>query len=140
MGEAGSGMTGFGREGMAEMNRLGILIDLSHVGERTSREAIEASQKPCAYTHVCPKGIFAHPRNKTDEQLRFIVDHGGFAGFASYPPFLPKQAKTTLADCVEAIEYMQNICGAENVGLGTDFKQGPEIGRAPCRERVCQSV
>ncbi len=122
--ESGGGLTGFGREAVAEMNRLGILVDLSHVGERTSREAIESSRMPCAYTHVCPMAIFEHPRNKTDEQLRFIVDRGGFAGFATFPPFLPRQADTTLEDCVEAIEHMQDVCGTENVGLGTDFTQG----------------
>ena len=77
-----SGLSGFGREVIDEMNRLGMLIDLSHVGPRTSSEAIAYSKRPCAYTHVAPRGAFDNARNKTDEQLREIIDRGGFVGVA----------------------------------------------------------
>jgi membrane dipeptidase len=106
------------------MNHLGILVDLSHVGSITSSEAIAHSKKPCAYTHVAPKGAFAHPRNKSDEQLREIVDHGGFVGVATYPPFMKSGAETTLEDCIELFEYMIDVCGEANIGIGTDFTQG----------------
>ena len=118
-----SGLSDFGREVVDEMNRLGILVDLSHVGARTAHEAIAHSRVPCAYTHVCPAGLYDHPRNKSDEQLRFIVDHEGFIGAATYPPFLPKQAQTTVDDCLDAFEYILNLCGEGNVGIGTDFTQ-----------------
>src|SRR3954447_10374632 len=75
-----AGLSDFGHEVVAEMNRLGILCDLSHVGSRTSEDVILASKQPVAYSHCLPAGLKAHPRNKSDEQLRFIVDHGGFAG------------------------------------------------------------
>jgi len=75
-----SGLSDFGREVVAEMNRLGILCDLSHVGPRTSEDVILASKQPVAYSHCLPAGLKAHPRNKSDEQLKFIVDHGGFVG------------------------------------------------------------
>jgi len=122
--ERDGGLSGFGRAAIAEMNRLGILIDLSHVGDRTAREAIEASRKPCAYSHVGLRSLLDNPRNKTDEQLRFLVERGGFVGFAPYPPILPKGAATTLEDCVIAIEAMIALCGEANVGIGTDFTNG----------------
>ncbi len=118
------GLSGFGREVIDAMNRLGMLVDLSHVGGRTASEAIAHSARPCAYTHVAPYGLFANARNKTDEQLREIVDRGGFVGVATYPPFMKSGAATTLDDCVELFEYMLNVCGEDNVGIGTDFTQG----------------
>ena len=118
------GLSDFGREVIAEMNRLGILCDLSHVGPKTSEDVILASTRPVAYSHCLPAGLKQHPRNKTDEQLRFIVDHGGFVGVTMFPPFLPRGPKSTVDDYVEAIDYVVNLCGEENVGIGTDFTQG----------------
>lgn len=118
------GLSGFGREVIDEMNRLGMLVDLSHVGPVTSSEAIAYSKRPCAYTHVAPRGAFDNARNKTDEQLREIIDRGGFVGVATYPPFMKTGANTTLDDCVELFEYMINVCGEANVGIGTDSTQG----------------
>jgi membrane dipeptidase len=105
------------------MNHVGILVDLSHVGAKTSRDAILHSKKPVAYTHCAPAGLFEHPRNKTDEQLRFIADKGGFVGFASYPPFMAQQDKATVEDCVTTLEYLINLAGEDSVGMGTDFTQ-----------------
>ena len=117
------GLSDFGREVVDEMNRLGILVDLSHVGPKTSEDAIRHSKKPVAYTHCCPAALRDHRRNKSDEQLRFVADHGGFVGFATFPPFLPKDAETTLDDCAEAMDYVVNLIGEDNVGIGTDFTQ-----------------
>ena len=119
-----SGLSDFGREVIDEMNRLGILVDLSHVGDRTSADTIEFSKKPVAYTHCCPSALFDHPRNKSDEMMRKAVDKGGFVGFATYPPFLKQGPKTTIEDCVEALEYMVDLLGEDSVGIGTDFTQG----------------
>ena len=120
------GLTDFGRDVIDEINRLGILIDLSHVGARTSDDAIKHSGSPVAYTHCCPM-LKNHPRNKTDEQLRSIADAGGFVGFASYTPFLPKGADSTLDDCIDAMEYVINLVGEENTGIGTDWVQDQDI-------------
>mgnify|MGYP000848785364 CR=1 FL=1 len=123
-----SGLSGFGREVVAEMNRVGILVDLSHVGARTAADAIAFSAKPCAYTHICPAGLYSHPRNKSDEQLRAMVERGGFVGVATYPPFLPRQAETTVDDCLDAFDYVLNLCGEASVGIGTDFTQDQDAG------------
>ena len=118
------GLSDFGHDVVSEMNRLGILCDLSHVGPQTSIDVILASKQPVAYSHCLPSGLKAHPRNKTDEQLKFIVDHGGFVGVTMFPPFLKRGASAKVDDYVEAIEYVINICGEKNVGIGTDFTQG----------------
>lgn len=121
--ENDTGLSGFGREVVAEMNRVGIAIDLSHVGPKTASDAIEFSKVGCVYTHVCPSGLLNHPRNKTDEQLRKIIDRGGFVGVATYAPFMPKGKDSNLDDCVDLFNYMINVCGEENIGIGTDFTQ-----------------
>jgi len=119
-----SGLSDFGREIVAEMNRVGMLCDLSHVGSVTSRDVIEASRKPVAYTHCLPAGLKEHPRNKTDEELRFIADHGGFIGVTMFTPFLRRGGESTIDDYIEAINYIINIAGEDRIGIGTDFTQG----------------
>jgi membrane dipeptidase len=119
-----SGLSDFGREVVAEMNRVGMLCDLSHVGPATSRDTILFSTKPVAYSHCLPSGLKAHPRNKSDEEIRFIADHGGFVGVTMFPPFLKRGTASTVDDYVEAIAYVLNIAGEDAVGIGTDFTQG----------------
>jgi membrane dipeptidase len=118
-----SGLSDFGRDIVAEMNRVGMLCDLSHVGSATSRDVILASKKPVAYTHCLPAGLKAHPRNKSDEELRFIANHGGFVGVTMFPPFLRQGSNASVADYVEAIAYVIDLAGEDNVGIGTDFTQ-----------------
>jgi len=118
------GLSEFGHEVVAEMNRVGILCDLSHVGAKTSEDVIRASKKPVAYTHCLPAGLKQHPRNKSDEQLRFIAERGGFVGVTMFPPFLKRGPQSTIDDYVEAIEYCLDIAGEDQVGIGTDFTQG----------------
>ncbi|HEX6705933.1 MAG TPA: dipeptidase [Albitalea sp.] len=122
--ERDGGLSDYGREVVAEMNRLGMLIDLSHVGARTSEETILASRQPVAYTHCLPAGLKAHPRNKSDEQLRFIAEHGGFVGVTMFPPFLKRGTGATVDDYVEALDYVIQRVGEDGVGIGTDHTQG----------------
>ncbi len=122
------GLTEYGRKVVAEMNRVGILCDLSHVGAKTSEDVILASRKPVAYSHCLPTGLKAHPRNKSDAELRFIVEHGGFVGVTMFPAFLAQGTNATVDDYVAAIDYVVDIIGEDTVGIGTDFTQG--YGRA----------
>ena len=117
------GLSDFGRDVIDEMNRLGILVDLSHVGPKTSEDAIRHSARPVAVTHGCPAALFEHPRNKSDAQLQLLADHGGFVGLATYTPFLAKGPNTTLEDCVDALEHFIGVMGEDSVGIGTDFTQ-----------------
>lgn len=122
--ERDGGLSGYGHEVIAEMNRVGIMVDLSHVGAKTSEEAILASKKPVTYSHCLPAGLKQHPRNKSDEQLRFIAEHGGFIGVTMFPPFLRRGIEATVDDYVEALDYVINLVGEDCVGIGTDFTQG----------------
>lgn len=118
-----SGLSDFGYDVVAEMNRVGILCDLSHVGRQTSQDIIAASDKPVAYSHCLPAALKEHPRNKTDEELKFIADHEGFVGVTLFPPFLAKGPQSSVDDYVEAIEYVIDQVGEDCVGIGTDFTQ-----------------
>ncbi|MCW5257549.1 membrane dipeptidase [Verminephrobacter aporrectodeae subsp. tuberculatae] len=122
--ERDGGLSGYGHEVVAEMNRVGIMVDLSHVGAKTSEEAILASKQPVTYSHCLPAGLKEHPRNKSDAQLRFIADHGGFIGVTMFPPFLQRGVNATVDDYVQALDYVINLVGEDCVGIGTDFTQG----------------
>ncbi|NMG30203.1 dipeptidase [Aromatoleum evansii] len=122
--ERDGGLSGFGREVVAEMNRVGIMCDLSHVGAKTSEEVILESKKPVCYSHCLPSGLKEHPRNKSDAELKFIADHGGFVGVTMFAPFLKKGIDSTIDDYAEAIEYVMNLVGEDAIGIGTDFTQG----------------
>jgi membrane dipeptidase len=122
--ERDGGLSGFGHEIVAEMNKVGIMCDLSHVGATTSKEVILASEKPVCYSHCLPSGLKDHPRNKSDEDLKFIADHGGFVGVTMFAPFLKNGINSTIDDYVEAIAYIFNLVGEDQIGIGTDFTQG----------------
>ena len=124
--ERDGGLSDFGREIMAEMNRVGVMCDLSHVGPKTSEEVILESKKPVCYSHCLPSGLKEHPRNKSDEELKFIADHGGFVGVTMFTPFLKRGVDATVDDYVEAIEYVFNLVGEDQIGIGTDFTQGQD--------------
>ncbi|AGT08838.1 dipeptidase [Paracoccus aminophilus] len=124
-----SGLSDFGHDVVAEMNRVGMLCDLSHVGPKTSRDVIDASTAPVAYSHCLPSGLKTHPRNKSDEELRYIVEKGGFVGVTMFPPFLAKGVNADISDYVAAMDYVINLVGEDAVGIGTDFTQdyGPDF-------------
>jgi membrane dipeptidase len=125
------GLTDFGRDLIGAMNKAGVLVDLSHVGPNSARDAITTSKKPVAYSHCAPAGLKDQPRNKSDEQIRFIAERGGFVGVTMFPAFLGRGAASTVEDYVEAIEYVINLAGEEQVGIGTDMtqEQPPEFFR-----------
>ncbi len=117
------GLKPFGREVVAEMNRLGLLIDLSHCGERTTREAIELSEKPVAITHANSKATLDHPRNKSDEVIQALAARGGVIGAVAVPAMLTRDFPATLDDYLDAIDYLVQLVGVDHVGLGPDFME-----------------
>lgn len=119
-----AGLTRFGREVIAEMNRLGILIDLSHVGYRTTMDAIEASDKPVAFTHANPHSLCSHPRNKPDDAIKALAKKGGVIGATVFPPFLPAGNDATISNVVDVIEYLVDMVGIDHVAFGSDFTEG----------------
>lgn len=117
-----SGLSDFGRQVIDEMNAVRMLIDLSHVGPVTADEAIKYSKQPVCYTHVASRALKDHPRNKSDDQLRLIVDRGGFVGATFFTSFLKRGPEAGIEDCIEVLEHMINVVGEENVGFGTDIR------------------
>jgi membrane dipeptidase len=117
-------LTQFGLEVIDEMNRLGILIDLSHVGYRTTMEAIEASRKPVAFTHANPQSLCSHARNKPDDAIKALAKKGGVIGATLFPPFLPAGDDSTIEDFLDVIEYLVEMVGIDQVAVGTDFTEG----------------
>ena len=118
------GLTKFGVDFIAECNRLGILIDCSHVGYKTTMDAIDASTKPIAFTHAGPRAMCDHPRNKTDEQLKALVTKGGVVGVNAFPWFLATGSQATISDFLDTVNYMVKLIGIDHVGIGCDFIEG----------------
>jgi membrane dipeptidase len=128
-----SGLSAFGARAVQEMNRLGIAIDLSHVGERASHDVIDRSDAPVLITHANAKAIIDAPRNKSDELLKRVAAKGGTIG-ATIHGFMcwngnPKQ-RHRLADYVEHITYLRDLVGIDHVAIGTDFPAVGVNGRA----------
>jgi membrane dipeptidase len=117
-------LTDFGHDLVAEANRLGLLIDLSHCSARTTADAIRASSAPVAFTHVCPAALKPHPRSKSDEELRAVAATGGVAGLTFDPVYLRAGAAATADDYLEALEHALRVAGEEHVAIGTDFTLG----------------
>jgi membrane dipeptidase len=116
------GLTDYGIEMIETMNAVGILVDLSHVGYRTSLDAIQFSKKPVALTHANPYALVAHPRNKPDDLLKAVADTGGVIGVTICPAFIAaSRSDATILDLVRHIDYLVNLVGIESVGIGTDF-------------------
>lgn len=118
------GLTDFGRDLVHELNRVGMLVDLSHVGVRTAAEAVDASRRPVAFTHTLPAALNPHPRNRHDDELRHVAARGGFVGATCYAPFLRSDGTATLADFLAAIEHLIAVVGEGAVGVATDFTDG----------------
>ena len=120
-----AGLTLFGRAIIDELNRLGMLVDLSHVGERSTLEAIDHSAKPVAFTHANIRAIANTPRNKRDEPLKALAARGGVVGFTSLPGFVANDPRTaTLERYLDHVDYAVQLLGIEHVGLGLDFVEG----------------
>jgi membrane dipeptidase len=117
------GLTPFGREVVAEINRLGMLVDLSHCGTKTTMEGIEASRGPVAFTHANPLALAKSPRNKPDEAFKALAAKGGVAGVVRLPAWLTSRGQASIEDYLNAIDYLVGLIGIDHVALGTDFME-----------------
>tara|TARA_A100001234_G_scaffold192441_1_gene179619 strand:- start:506 stop:1471 length:966 start_codon:yes stop_codon:yes gene_type:complete len=116
-----SGVTNFGREVIKEMNRVGIVIDMSHSAEKSTFDAIEISEKPIAITHANPS--FWHPakRNKSSDLLKALNDSGGILGLSLYPHHLKDNTNCTLDNFCEMVAKTAEIMNINNIGIGSDL-------------------
>ncbi len=125
-----SGLRYFGREAILEMNRVGILVDLSHCGDTTTEEAIECSQDPVLFTHANCRALCDNKRNKTDAQIRAMADKGGCMGLTPHPALVVSKKAPDLQDFLNQIDHAVNIAGIESVGIGLDYIAGLKTGTA----------
>ena len=118
------GLTSLGIQAVQEMNRLGIVQDLTHLGKRTSLEAIEISSDPTVFTHSNPAALFANPRNITDEQIRACAAKGGVIGLATFSAFVGETEggrNPQLEDYLRQMDYVLDLVGPDHVAIGTDI-------------------
>ncbi|SEL27631.1 Zn-dependent dipeptidase, dipeptidase homolog [Roseovarius azorensis] len=118
-----TGLTRMGREVVTEMNRVGLVVDMSHSGERSTLEAIEHSTRPIAITHANPASWHPARRNKSDHVLRALSESGGMLGFSVYPHHLRGGSACALADFCAMIARTADLMGTTHIGLGTDLCQ-----------------
>ena len=116
-----SGVTNFGKEVIKEMNRLGLVIDMSHSAEKSTIDAINISQKPIAITHANPNFWHAAKRNKSDELLKFLSKNEGMLGLSLYPHHLKDGTNCSLESFCEMVAKTADLMGAEKIGIGSDL-------------------
>lgn len=119
----GSGLTLFGKQVVAEMNRLGMLVDVSHISTAGFWSVIETSTKPVIATHSNAKSLCSHPRNLNDEQIKALAQNGGLAGITFAGQFLEEDWRNACIESVyKHIDYMLNLIGNDDhIGFGSDF-------------------
>ena len=136
-GERLEGVSEFGADVIREMNRLGVLVDLSHASERSFYDALEISLKPIACSHSSSRALCDHPRNLTDDQLRALAKKDGVAQVTFYKGFLRKEGEASILDAVAHLNHMVQVMGVEHVGIGTDFDGGGGVfGLASASELI----
>ena len=135
--DEGLGVNDFGERVLREMNRVGLMVDISHAGEQTFYDALNISNKPIVASHSSARALCNHPRNLTDDQLRALAAKGGVAQVTLYSGFLKEEGAATIVDAIQHLNHMVNIMGIEHVGIGTDFDgDGGIIGCASASELI----
>jgi membrane dipeptidase len=118
-----AGLSRFGEKLIRELNRRGVVVDLTHTGIRSSLEAIELSAKPCIFSHANARAVHDSPRNLTDEQIRAVAERGGVVGMVGFPSFVSSASAPSLDDYVAHIDHVASLVGARHVAIGLDYYQ-----------------
>lgn len=120
--ETERGLTETGREFVKEMNRLGMIIDCSHLGDAGFYDVLALSEKPVVCSHSCARSLCGHVRNLTDDMLDKLKENGGVIGINYNPPFLSDEDRfVTVKDIVDHINYIRGRIGIDYIGFGSDF-------------------
>lgn len=115
------GVTDFGKRVIEEMNRINMLIDVSHLNDKSFYDVMELSKMPIVATHSNSRTICSHPRNLTDEQFKAIIKSGGCVGMNFYNLFLNDSGKADIDDIIKHIEHFMSLGGENSIGMGSDF-------------------
>ncbi|MBX2884981.1 MAG: dipeptidase [Granulosicoccus sp.] len=118
------GITRFGKQAIQEMNRVGLVIDMSHSAERSTLEAIDISERPIAITHANPAFFHSALRNKSDAVISALAENGGMLGFSLYPHHLRNGSACTLEEFCSMVATTADKIGVDHIGLGSDLCQG----------------
>lgn len=118
---SGGGLSEFGARLIAEMNRLGILVDVSHLSDPGFFDVIALSKQPIIASHSNARAVCDHRRNLTDEQIKLLAENGGVMGMNFCAPFVKADGQPTLDDLIAHIDHIVQLVGPEHVGLGSDF-------------------
>ena len=132
------GLSPFGKEVVKEMNRLGIMVDISHAAESTFYQVLEVSETPIIASHSSARPLCDHPRNLTDDQLKALAAQGGVAQICLYKGFINKEEeKASLSDAIRHINHIVDLIGIDHVGIGSDFDgDGELIGCSATNELI----
>lgn len=123
---ADAGLSDFGVDVIAECERLGIAVDVSHCGDRTTLESFEVAKRPVLMTHAMSRTLCDNPRCKTDEQLRRCAETGGVIGLQALPSFVRTTPNPSIDDMLDHVDHLVEVVGVAHVGLGLDFTTGHE--------------
>ena len=135
--EENLGVNAFGEQVIKDMNRVGMMVDISHAGVQTFYDALEISTKPIVASHSSARALCNHSRNLYDEQLRALAQKGGVAQVTLYNGFLKEVGQATIEDAIAHLNHMVDVMGIEHVGIGTDFDgDGGIIGCASASELI----
>ncbi|MBR9856376.1 MAG: membrane dipeptidase [Gammaproteobacteria bacterium] len=122
-----SGVTRFGRQVIKEMNRVGMVVDMSHSAERSTLEAIEISERPIVISHANPLSFHDAKRNKSNTVLKALAESGGLLGFSAYPFHLKNGPDCTLEEYCDMIADTADLMGVDRLGIGTDLCQNQPL-------------
>jgi len=133
-----AGISAFGRKIIDEMNKVGILVDVSHCGDKTVMDAIKYSQKPIAITHANPRKLINHHRNKTDEQMVACAEKGGVIGLTAWTSIttVKKGVRPTLENFMDLVDYVVKVVGIDHVAFGLDLTPNWEYDRTDYEEWI----
>jgi len=123
------GISNFGLDVIEALEAEGIVLDLSHAGEQTALDALEASTQPAVFTHANANALSEHERNISDELIKATAETGGTVGLAVFPPLVAEEGPRTLDDFVAHIDYIADLVGTEHVAIGLDIpvKEYPQV-------------
>ena len=131
------GVSPFGEQVIGEMNRLGLMVDLSHAADKSFYDALDISRTPIVCSHSSARTLCDHPRNLTDDMMRALARKGGVAQTTLYPGFLRSNGQATILDAIAHLEHAIQVMGIDHVGLGTDFDgDGGVSGLADASELI----